>query len=170
MYYCLRLFSLIQKKITFSVKKAHLSACCTPTDMCGKLFYSGNDSYPQEWRDLASIGFHFSQNCLVSPLAFGAWNQDKLVETAPAGFSLCRGNQTRGNTPLRIPFRIWIPEGLILIWPIPPLSCSPPPREAGRGMPGLQVSYSMLRVLGVAEAQPLHKALPDITRARGPQP
>lgn len=93
----------------FPVEKAHLSACCTSTDACGKVFYSGNDSYPQEWWDIASIGFNFSQNCLVPPLAFSAWNQDKLVKIAPAVFCLCRGNQTRGNTLLRIPSGIWIP-------------------------------------------------------------
>lgn len=31
------------------------------------------------------------------PLTFSAWNQDKLVKTAPAVSCLCRANQTKGN-------------------------------------------------------------------------
>lgn len=143
----LAFFFFIIKKIAFSVEKAHLSACCTSTDTCGKVFYSGNDSYPQDWWDISSIDFHFSHNFLVSPLAFSAWNQDKLVKTAAVVFCLFRGNRTRGNTPLRIPSRIWIPQDLILIWPIPPLNQCPPPREINWSTPWLQVSCSMLRVL-----------------------
>lgn len=95
-----------------------------------------------EWWDITSTGFLSSQNCLVSPLAFRAWNQDRPVKTATAGFCLCGG-----NTPLRISSTTWIPQNLILIWPILPLNYSPPPREVNGGPPWLQVSCSMLRML-----------------------
>lgn len=133
---------LLQKKITFSVEKAHLSACCTPTDTFGKLFYSGNDSYSQGGGGLLQFVSYSSRSCLVSPLSLSAWNQEDQRVKVPAVFCLVRETRKGETTPLRIPFRIWIPQDLTFIWPITPLNYYPPPREVNQGIAWLGVLWA----------------------------
>lgn len=106
---------------------------------------------PTRWWQLTSGGFlFFSELSSVTP--FLPCLEPRRSACWKVLSVLVREARRGETTSLGVPFRKWIPQDLILLWPISPLNCYPPPRGVNRG-----VSDSLPRALCIHRCQALPK-------------